>query len=267
MLFRNPLALVVLALLFVPLERIFWLRRQRVLRPGWRTDVVHFFVTHTLLQLCLVLAVGLAVAAVDPFVSPRLQAAVGGQARWLQAVEALLLVELVGYGCHRAFHAVPWLWRIHAVHHSSEALDWLAALRVHPFDQAITRGCQFGVLYLLGFSPEVFAGAAGVVGLWAVFLHANVRFRFGPLERLVATPAFHHWHHAADAEGRDTNFAGLFPWVDALFGTLHLPTRWPAAYGADLPVPAGYLGQLGFPLKRGPPPAPGSASAPHAPAR
>lgn len=267
MLLRNPLALAVLALLFIPLERLFWLRRQRVLRPGWRTDVVHFFVTHTLLQLCLVLAVGLAVAALDPLVSPRLQAAVGAQPRWLQAVEALLLVELVGYGCHRAFHAVPWLWRIHAVHHSSEQLDWLAALRVHPLDQALTRAAQFAPLYLLGFSPEIFAGAAGVIGLWAVLLHANVRFRFGWLERLVATPAFHHWHHAADAEGRDTNFSGLFPWVDALFGTLHLPARWPETYGADLPVPPGYLDQLAFPLRRAAPPAPGSASAPPAPAR
>ncbi|MEW5741617.1 MAG: sterol desaturase family protein [Myxococcota bacterium] len=267
MLLRNPLALVILAALFVPVERIFWLRRQRLLRPGWRTDLIHFFVTHTLLQLCLVLSVGLVVAAVDPLVSPRLQDAVAGQPRALQVVEALLLVEFLGYGCHRAFHRVPWLWRIHAVHHSSEQLDWLAALRVHPFDQAITRTVQFVPLYLLGFPLEIFAGAAGLVGLWAVFLHANVRFRFGPFERLLATPAFHHWHHSAEAAGRDTNFSGLFPWVDALFGTLHLPREWPRTYGTDLPVPQGYLEQLAFPLTRGPTPPPAAASAPPAPAR
>jgi len=71
-----------------------------------------------------------------------------------------------------------------------------------------------------------------------------VRWRFGPLEHLIATPAFHHWHHTNDAY-RDHNYAALFPWVDRLFGSLHLPGRqWPGCYGVDDPLPPTMAGQL-----------------------
>jgi sterol desaturase/sphingolipid hydroxylase (fatty acid hydroxylase superfamily) len=246
-LLRNPLALLFLALLFVPLERAWALRPAKVLREGWRTDVLHFFATHVLQQLALVLGVGLVVGLLDPLVSKRVQDAISEQPRALQLVEALLIVELIGYGMHRAFHVVPALWRIHAVHHSSEHLDWLAALRVHPLDQTITRTVQFVPLYLLGYSAETFGGLALVLGLWAVFLHANVRLRFGVLEHVVATPHFHHWHHAGDAQ---VNFAGLFPWVDRLFGTRAREREWPATYGCDAPVPRSWWRQLTWPFAR-----------------
>jgi sterol desaturase/sphingolipid hydroxylase (fatty acid hydroxylase superfamily) len=246
-LLRNPLALVFLAALFIPLERVWALRKAPLLRAGWQTDVVHFFATHVVQQLALVIAMGLVVAAVDPLVSRGLQDAVAAQPASAQFVEAILLVEFLGYGMHRAFHAFPSLWRIHAVHHSSEHLDWLAALRAHPLDQVLTRSVQFIPLYLLGFSAQTFGSITGVLGLWAIFLHANVRGRFGPVEHLVATPHFHHWHHAADAHG---NFSGLLPWVDALFGTRVDRRDWPANYGCDAPVPQGWWRQLTWPFRR-----------------
>jgi sterol desaturase/sphingolipid hydroxylase (fatty acid hydroxylase superfamily) len=89
---------------------------------------------------------------------------------------------------------------------------------------------EFFVLTLLGFPLTIVAGASVLLGLWAVFLHANVRLRFGVLERLIATPAFHHWHHARDARG---NYAGLFPIVDSLFGTNVTKASWPQASGTD----------------------------------
>ncbi len=234
---NGPLGLLVLAALFAPLERWRPIHPRKLLRPGWQTDVAHFFLTHTLSQLSLVVAVGLVLYVVDPL-RPGL---VEHQPHWLQLPEAVLLLELVGYWCHRAFHEVPWLWRIHAVHHSSEHLDWLAALRVHPLDQTLTRATQFTVLSALGFPFQLTAGATLLLGLWAVFLHANVRARFGPLERLVATPAFHHWHHA---HGRRGNYAGLLPWVDALFGTAIVEAGWPERHGADDPPRPTWWGHL-----------------------
>ncbi len=236
-LIRNPAGLLVLAALFVPLERLWPVRKAPLLRRGWKTDVAHFFFSHTLQQLALVLTIGLIVSVVDPFAASVVQT----QPAALQVVEALLLVELIGYGMHRAFHAVPVLWRIHAVHHSSEQLDWLASLRVHPLDQTLTRSVQFLVLTLLGFPVTIFAGATVLLGLWAIFLHANVRFRFGVLERFIATPAFHHWHHARAARG---NYAGLFPWVDTLFGTNVTAAQWPSESGTDDALPERYWAHL-----------------------
>ncbi|MDP3236788.1 MAG: sterol desaturase family protein [Myxococcales bacterium] len=236
-LIRNPLALLVLAALFVPLERLWPLRKTPLLRPGWKTDVAHFFCSHPLQQLSLVLAIGVIVSVVDPFATSVVQR----QPMVFQWLEALLLLELIGYGMHRAFHEVPALWRIHAVHHSSEHLDWLASLRVHPLDQTLTRSVQFLVFTLLGFPVTLFAGASVLLGLWAIFLHANVRFRFGGLERVIATPAFHHWHHAREARG---NYAGLFPWVDSLFGTNVTSSAWPTASGTDDAPPERYWAHL-----------------------
>lgn len=247
MLLRNPLALVFLAALFIPLERVWTLRKAPLLRAGWKTDLAHFFATHVLQQLALVLAIGLVVGLIDPFVSSTLQNAVSSQPAPVQFLEALLLVELIGYFMHRAFHSVKVLWRIHAVHHSSEHLDWLAALRVHPLDQAITRSVQFVPLYLLGFGEGTFGGLTMVLGLWAIFLHANVRARFGFLERLVATPHFHHWHHAGET---NCNFAGLMPWVDVVFGTRAKQPTWPETYGCDAPVPSGWWRQISWPFRR-----------------
>jgi sterol desaturase/sphingolipid hydroxylase (fatty acid hydroxylase superfamily) len=84
-----------------------------------------------------------------------------------------------------------------------------------------------------------------------VFLHANTRVRFGPLRWILATPEFHHWNHAAQAEAVDKNFAVHLPLIDRIFGTAWLPDRWPACYGiAGDPVPEGWLRQLVWPLGR-----------------
>src|SRR6266436_4200752 len=69
---------------------------------------------------------------------------------------------------------------------------------------------------------------------WLWRFHSNVRFRFGPLRFLFASPEFHHWHHSDQREARDKNFAGQLSFLDALFGSLHLPRgQAPTTYGLD----------------------------------
>jgi sterol desaturase/sphingolipid hydroxylase (fatty acid hydroxylase superfamily) len=77
-----------------------------------------------------------------------------------------------------------------------------------------------------------------------------LRWRFGPLEWLIATPAFHHWHHTL-AGPVNRNYAPMLPWMDALFGTLHLPRKqWPAQYGTDTRVPTSLAAQLVQPFQQ-----------------
>ncbi|HEY4220223.1 MAG TPA: sterol desaturase family protein [Myxococcota bacterium] len=243
------IAIAVAVSLLVLIERLFALRRdQRVLRPGWRTDVAHAFLSHALAQLGIALAVGLVFAAIGDLASDALQARVQAQPRWLQFLEAIGVTELVGYAVHRAAHKLPVLWRFHRVHHSSEQLDWLASFRIHPIDLVISRATQFGPLFLLGFSQATFGAYLGFITLWALLIHSNVRFRFGPLRFLFTTPQFHHWHHSNDAVARDKNFAGQLPVIDALLGTLHLPDAWPDSYGVDDKVPPTYLAQIAEPF-------------------
>ena len=168
------------------------------------------------------------------------------QPSWLQFVEIMLIADLTQYGTHRLFHAVPWLWRFHQIHHSSVALDWLAASRLHLVDIVVTRAVGFVPVYVLGFSTGPTYAYLVFVSFQAIFIHANVRFRFGPLRWLLATPQFHHWHHAAESEAVDKNFAVHLPVIDWVFGTFYLPgERWPARYGLEGdPVPEGYGRQL-----------------------
>lgn len=246
------LAFIVYVAIFVPLEALLPHQRRKLLRPGWRTDLLHFFLNGLLRKFALAVLIVPIIYALGFLIHPPLQAWVTSQPWWAQFIAALLIQEFGGYWGHRLSHRVPFLWRFHAVHHASEHMDWLAATHLHPFDQAFIRTFGFIPLYLLGFSKETFGIFIVLESINAVFIHANTRLRFGWLEHIIATPAFHHWHHTNDGpEFYDKNFAGLLPFVDRIFGTLYLPKdKLPQTYGIPQKMPATYFGQLLSPFRR-----------------
>ena len=253
------------ALIFIPVERLFAARReQRLLRRQWRGDLVYVFANGILIRLGL-LAATVAILALSSALLPgEVREAVAGQPLWLQVVEVFLLADLGFYLAHRAFHAVPALWRIHQIHHSIEEMDWLAAHRVHPVDQILTKGASLLPCFALGFS-EWAIGAFAIAYHWhSLLLHSNIRLGFGPLSRLIASPDFHHWHHCRDREAWDRNFAGQLSLWDFLFGTAYLPAgRNATRFGIGEAVPEGYGAQLVHPFRRAAPlRSPDSAAAP-----
>jgi sterol desaturase/sphingolipid hydroxylase (fatty acid hydroxylase superfamily) len=248
------LGVLTTAALFVPLERAFALRRgQGPFRRGWLTDSQYFFMSHALVQLMSVLVLAPAVSVGSALAIPALQQAVQQAPLVLQFAACVLVADLAQYAVHRAFHAVPWLWRFHAVHHSAETMDWIAGSRLHLVDVIVTRALVLLPLVVLGFDDRAVFAYLGLVSFHAVFIHANVRFRGGWMERVLVMPRFHHWHHSASPEAIDKNFAVHMPWIDRLFGTYHMPeNRWPEDYGiAGDPVPEGYLAQLTDPFTTG----------------
>jgi lathosterol oxidase len=248
----------VLVLVFVPLERVFArLPEQTAFRFGWTTDGTYLLLSHVAVQVLTFLTLLPATALARVWQPQGMQAAIRGQPAWLQFLEIVLVADLTQYWIHRAFHRAPLLWRFHAVHHSSRALDWLAGSRLHVVDVIVTRGLVLVPVFLLGFSPGPLYAYLVFVSFHAVFIHANVRFRFGALEQVLATPRVHHWHHATAPV--DVNFAVHLPVLDRLFGTQHLPRdQWPPAYGiGGHPVPEGWWPQLLWPLRANGTPAPG----------
>ena len=244
-LYATLASLAVLVIAFVPLERAFPARRgQAVLRPAWCVDLAFFLGQYVLWSGAAVAAMSLIQAAVASRV-PALDLPLPAR-----IALSVVLGDLLVYGFHRACHTIPWLWRFHAVHHSAEHLDWLAAHREHPVDGLLTQLCQNLPAFFLLLPFEAIAGLVTFRGLWAIFVHANVRLPLGPLRILFGAPELHHWHHARLAQTKH-NFANLAPWIDVLFGTYHRPTgeeRWPL--GLDQPYPKGYLAQLIEPLRR-----------------
>jgi sterol desaturase/sphingolipid hydroxylase (fatty acid hydroxylase superfamily) len=178
---------------------------------------------------------------------------VAAQPAVLQFLEIVFLADLTEYAVHRLFHRIPFLWRFHAIHHSAQHMDWLAGSRLHFVDIVVTRGLTFVPLFLLGFAPSPLYFYLVFVSFHAVFIHANVGFDFGRLEKWVVTPRFHHWHHAASAEAIDKNFAVHLPFIDRWFGSHYLPASdWPAKYGIEGdPVPENYLKQWTLPFRKG----------------
>jgi lathosterol oxidase len=214
------LSIFFLALIFIPLELLFARIRQRVFRKGWRTDLAHFGVSHLLMQVTVFLTMLPAAVVFHWAINDRFQAAVRSQPIWVQFIEAMFVADLFAYVAHRLFHEIPVLWRFHQIHHSSELLDWLASSRLHVVDIILTRAFGFLPLYVIGFSQPALYAYLTWASFQAIFIHANVRWTFGPLRYVLATPQFHHWHHSATLYNR--NFAVHLPLIDRLFGTYHL---------------------------------------------
>lgn len=240
---RIAIALVVLSGVFALLERKSVWHRERL------TDFVWWFLTPLFARVAIIAAVvALAIAGFDL----RSPAApwFRNQPLTLQWLEVIVGSDLLGYWIHRTFHRET-LWPIHAVHHSSTTLDWLAAARVHPLNELIARTLQLAPFAILGIDPRVVAAAVPILTLYAIFLHADLSWDFGPLRYVIASPRFHRWHHTSEQEGLDKNFAGLFPWIDLLFGTFRMPQGvQPAAFGVREAVPPTFFGQLAFPFQK-----------------
>ena len=219
------------SLIFVFIEKLFALRREQpVFRAEWQVDMQHFIVNHMIVGFVL-LATNLLVHKLFGWAA---KDGIQGWVRDLPYPVALFLIvlvaDLVQYATHRAYHEVPTLWRLHAVHHSVKSMDWLAGSRQHVVELLITRTLVLAPIFVLGFDKSVIDTYIVIVGFQAVFNHANVSVRLGPLRYLIVTPNFHHWHHSQDDEAIDKNYAAHFAFIDYLFGTaVKSDEKWPEA--------------------------------------
>lgn len=247
------IALFFSAIVFVPIERMLSIRPQSPLRAEWRTDIAYFFMSHVLVQFVLI-AVTASTATIARFAAfPGLTATIQSWPIVLQFLLAVFFADLAQALLHRAYHNIPWLWKFHAVHHSSRHMDWLAGSRVHLGEILLTRSAVLLPLVVLGFAPAAVNAYVILVGIQAVLAHANLRINFGWLEYVLVTPRYHHWHHARERDYIDVNYAIHLPLVDMLMGTFKRPPigAWPNEYGVMKleTVPAGFVRQTFMPFK------------------
>lgn len=136
---------------------------------------------------------------------------------------ALLIGDFGAYWVHRLAHKSPLLWRIHAMHHSSERLYVLSSGRNHPMNVVLTYTCQVGPLLVLGAGAEVLTLVAIFTSVHGMLQHANIDLRHGVLNHVFATAELHRWHHHVDVDVGSHNFGSNLALFDQLFGTRYLP--------------------------------------------
>lgn len=248
--------LVLLSVIFLPLERLFSLHPRKFFSKALAQDLGYYFVSGLVPSMLLAMPLSIAAMLAHSVMPPAVQTTVAAWPLWLRIVAGLVVGEIGFYWGHRWAHEIPLLWRFHSIHHSAKDIYFLISSRAHPFDNVFIRLCGLVPAYILGVaSPLTPNGTLVPVMIvliatsWGFFIHANVRWRLAPLHWIVATPAFHHWHHTAD-EQRNHNYASMLPWIDRLFGTYHVPeNQWPKQYGIDETLPQSLMGQLIYPFR------------------
>ncbi len=250
---RLTVWLVLLSVIFLPLERLFAVHPKKIFRKHVLTDLVYYFLSSLLPASLLAVPLSAAAWLMHHFMPGWYLAGLAHMPLVVRLLLSLVVGEIGFYWGHRWTHEIPFLWRFHAVHHSATDMDFLVNTKAHPIDIVFVRLCGLVPLYILGLAAPV-RGMAGTIPLlvvllgtvWGFFIHSNVRWRFGPAEWVIATPAFHHWHHTNDhSDLYNKNFASMLPFLDRCFGTLYLPkNQHPQSYGIHEKLSPNLVGQI-----------------------
>lgn len=207
-------------------------------------DLAYWFVVTPLITGMLTRLSTLAAIALLAAALPRYELSLGA---WIELPLALLLADVVGYWSHRMRHRGP-LWFFHAIHHSPTRLDALAAARMHPIDDLIDNTLVGAALFAAGFSPAIIFAVGPILFAHIALTHADVKWSFGPLRKILVSPLTHRAHHEL---GPGKNFAGMFSFIDLAFGTFVDPLgRTERAHGAGEAIPETVFGHFAWPLQQ-----------------
>ncbi len=181
-----------------------------------------------------------------------------GLSAWTRIPLEIVLLDLVTYLLHRAYHVVPLLWRLHVVHHSDLDLDVSSASRFHTGEVIVSSIVKIGVVVLIGISPQGLVVFETVMLACAQFQHANIRLP-GRLESglwwTFVPPAMHRIHHTPTREDTNSNYGTILTVWDWLLGTLRRrpPDPMPS-FGVEAlrdPRALGITGLVLLPFRRG----------------
>lgn len=236
-----------LLLIFFPMERVFpAYAKQKVMRPHFWLDLAYFlgqYLLWTLLVYHLILGFN---ELFYENVSKHYVHYIDQLPLWIQVILTILLSDLLIYWFHRWQHQNSFLWRFHKIHHSAEHLDWLASFREHPIDTFFTILVINLPSILLGLNNQAIIIFVIFRGVWAIYIHSNVKLNLGPLKYLIGSPEIHHWHHYKDKDVG--NYANLSPIMDLIFGTHYAPNHYPEELGIEEGIEQNYVKQLVEPL-------------------
>lgn len=216
--------------LLMAAERLWPRKTLRLGLSRWPANLAMVLIGSALLRLMAVLSTALlAVGA-----AAQAQAAGSGLLRliampeWLAVLLGVLLLDALIYAQHRLFHRLPWLWRIHRMHHADVDFDVTTALRFHPLEIALSMLIKVAAVWLLGVPVVAVVLFEILLNGCAMFNHANLRLPLAvdrPLRYLLVTPDMHRVHHSLHADEHHRNFGFCLALWDRLFGSYRAAPR------------------------------------------
>ena len=254
---QGVIALSIGLVLFSMMERMY---RLRPVHRSWGATLLDL--QYALLSMLYPPFIYFIIAAIFGFMALQVKAASHDpdiSPLWFagQLLAVLFARDCLIYLRHRIFHLRP-VWAFHSIHHSSEAVDWLSAVRFHPAENSLEAAGEI-LLFIscrfISFDSMVLSVAALTIGFYNFFIHSNLRWTFGPLRYVFVSPVFHRWHHSDRPEAQDKNFAAMFSFIDLTFRTFYMPKDLlPETTGLspeEKPVhPRTLAGQLLYPFKK-----------------
>jgi len=148
-----------------------------------------------------------------------------GLANWFSVVLAVVLLDGVIYFQHRLFHRVPFLWRLHRMHHTDIDFDVTTGTRFHPIEMFLSLGIKLLTILVFGLPAQAVLVFEILLNASSLFNHGNFslpqKFEL-QVRSLIVTPNMHRIHHSISVSETDTNFGFCLSIWDRIFNT-YLP--------------------------------------------
>ena len=224
---------IIFWLLFVFLELLFPYKKQKIFSGQFLNEIVNgLFNTILISPINKIIYTLLLVYVFTPYLPFQLfNETIQTWPFALQFLAGVVLMDFIQYTRHRFTHR--FIWDFHATHHAALELRPTSHFRMHPLDYIVSHFFTVTMMYILGFEGHIIAWSIYFATIHNMWLHVNINLDYGfPLRHVFASPNYHKWHHAKGAEGKDKNFADIFPIFDILGGTYYYPKgQLPESYG------------------------------------
>ncbi|RUO23024.1 fatty acid hydroxylase [Aliidiomarina minuta] len=141
---------------------------------------------------------------------------------WLAILLAFVILDFAIWAQHLVFHRIPWLWRVHRMHHTDIDVDVTTALRFHPIEMVLSLLIKMAVIVLIGAPVVAVVLFEVVLNGVAMFNHSNIRLGAKTdrvLRYFIVTPDMHRVHHSWHKHETNSNYGFNLPWWDRLFAT------------------------------------------------
>jgi len=234
------------------LERIIPYHREWNFSVGdFASDIIHNVVNFALMVFIFTVF------------APVINHVIPGHAHWptglpfaVQVILAGLMIDLGMYLVHRLSHTIPFLWKLHSVHHSSKRIYWLNGEKRHPIHAVLEGTPGLIVLLALKANPQAVYTWFIILNLHLMFQHGNIDYRVGFLKYIFSVAELHRWHHRGDYADAQVNYGAVFSFWDYFFGSAFKAASNKPIGAADVGIfeesnfPQDYVEQLKYPLTR-----------------